>query len=175
MGCTDSNPGGSKAYSEPPLAGNILKCPKECSEGHTYKFPCLYASMSDPNGPMFGETRSLIGFMREERGLTPQAIAVVKLLGTWFDQFQRKSQDYQNSGGNVSQNFGVLGQYMKLADKILKLRRPLWDERVGPPSSITTSFNFESTQEILDDIIGHAFLLKIMLEEEVCPTSKEEM
>ena len=98
---------------------------------------------------------------------TEQSGRVAQLANRWFNEFRRKSEDYQTSTGNVSENFGLMGQYMKLTDKIHKLRRPMWDNEIlrqATPESLP-EFNFESTEEILRDIIGHCFLALDFMEQ----------
>lgn len=99
---------------------------------------------------------------------TEQAKRVYELMFTWWEEFVKKSADYQTSSGNVSENFGLMGQYMKLTDKIHKLRKSMWDAEVvkeamgqglsNPKPDVTAPFQFEGTEEILRDVIGHCFL-----------------
>ncbi|AOE44874.1 hypothetical protein BI084_gp62 [Gordonia phage Terapin] len=99
---------------------------------------------------------------------TKQGERVGVLMSEWWDEFVRKNADYQTSTGNVSENFGLMGQYMKLTDKIHKLRKPMHDaeilrqaEGLGAdvdPDLYLAPFQFEGTEEILRDLIGHAFL-----------------
>ncbi|AWY06166.1 hypothetical protein PBI_SUZY_61 [Gordonia phage Suzy] len=105
---------------------------------------------------------------------TEQGERVGVLMSEWWDEFVRKNADYQTSTGNVSENFGLMGQYMKLTDKIHKLRRPMWDAEISEAwyqankemiarlgievSDRQEQFNFEGAEEILRDLIGHAFL-----------------
>lgn len=95
-----------------------------------------------------------------------QADAVFRMIHPWVGQFARKNQDYTNSGGAVSDNFGIMGQFMKLTDKIHKLRKPMWDIRLRGATEHEDDLNYESADEILDDIIGHAFLAKLYLAQE---------
>lgn len=98
--------------------------------------------------------------------VSDQAQRVFDMIIPWADQFNRKNQDYTNSGGAVSDNFGIMGQFMKLTDKIHKLRKPMWDVRLRGATEHEDDLNYESADEILDDIIGHAFLAKLYLQEE---------
>ncbi len=115
--------------------------------------------------------------------ITEQQKRIHEEMFVWWEEFMRKNQDYQTSSGNVSENFGLMGQYMKLTDKIHKLRRYMWDlevirqavEMTGSKPNDTKlieefsprwcsatcypkPYNFEGAEEQLRDIIGHAFL-----------------
>lgn len=95
--------------------------------------------------------------------VSPQAEDILfTFLNNWVNQFVRKNSDYTTAGGGVSDQFHVMGQYMKLHDKVAKLKRPLWDNPLREEQGLEPSpeFNFESAEEILDDIIGHCFLTK---------------
>ena len=99
---------------------------------------------------------------------TDQAKRVHHLMSIWFDEFLKKNQDYQTSTGNVSENFGLMGQYMKLTDKIHKLRTPMWDDEIlrqAGKEGIVKELNFEGAEEILRDIIGHCFLALDFMEQ----------
>ena len=94
--------------------------------------------------------------------MTEQADLVMRMLEPWARQFVKKSEDYNNSGGAVSDNFGLMGQFMKLTDKIHKLRKPMWDDEINRRAGVPVDkLHFESAEEILDDIIGHAMLAKL--------------
>lgn len=94
--------------------------------------------------------------------VTEQADLVMRMLEPWARQFVKKSEDYNNSGGAVSDNFGLMGQFMKLTDKIHKLRKPMWDDEINRRAGVPVDkLHFESAEEILDDIIGHAMLAKL--------------
>ena len=91
-----------------------------------------------------------------------QAVDVLSMFEPWARQFVKKNQDYNNSGGAVSDNFGLMGQFMKLTDKIHKLRKPMWDDEINRRAGVPVDkLHFESAEEILDDIIGHAMLAKL--------------
>ncbi len=87
--------------------------------------------------------------------------------------FRRKSKDYTNSNGQVFEDSGLLGQYMKLSDKIKKLKKPMWDAEIvrqaellsedteGFRDSFSTAnfdLGFEGAEEIMMDIMGHCIL-----------------
>lgn len=98
--------------------------------------------------------------------VTEQADLVMRMLEPWARQFVKKSEDYNNSGGAVSDNFGLMGQFMKLTDKIHKLRKPMWDDEINRRAGVPVDkLHFESAEEILDDIIGHAMLAKLELKQ----------
>lgn len=116
------------------------------------------------------------GNLRQTKRPTPQSDRIMHLVDEWFSEFCEKSSDYQTSTGNVSENFGLMGQYMKLTDKIHKLRKPMWDDEVieeigrlghDLPADVVKrpDFHFESTEEILRDIIGHCFLALDFIEQ----------
>ena len=95
-----------------------------------------------------------------------QAVDVLSMFEPWARQFVKKNQDYNNSGGAVSDNFGLMGQFMKLTDKIHKLRKPMWDDEINRRAGVPVDkLHFESAEEILDDIIGHAMLAKLELKQ----------
>lgn len=112
-------------------------------------------------------------FLSVAKPVSEQAMEVIDLMLEWVHQFNLKNQDYTNSDGNVADNFGVMGQFMKLKDKIHKLKKPLWDNQIliqagllSPKGPIRPQdMNFEDAEEILDDIIGHALLAKLKLRE----------
>lgn len=116
------------------------------------------------------------GNLRQHKRPTPQADRIMYLVDEWFAEFVKKNSDYQTSSGNVSENFGLMGQYMKLNDKIHKLRKSMWDAEVvkeamgqglsNPKPDVTAPFQFEGTEEILRDIIGHCFLALDFIAEE---------
>lgn len=105
--------------------------------------------------------------------VSDQAQEVIDMLAEWAVQFNLKNQDYTNSDGNVADNFGVMGQFMKLKDKIQKLKKPLWDAEIVRQAIemglehgyVPGDMNYEGPEEILDDIIGHALLAKLKLRE----------
>lgn len=104
--------------------------------------------------------------------VSDQARAVINMLPAWINLFVKKNQDYTNSGGQVADNFGIMGQFMKLTDKVHKLRKPLWDCEIqrqaglAPDKNYPSDLNFEDAAEILDDIIGHCMLTKLYLKEQ---------
>lgn len=93
--------------------------------------------------------------------------------------FLEKQKDYaQADGSQVADEWGVMAQFMKMNDKLKKLRRPLYEEeilrlavKISPgdfdsENPITVrEFQFEGTQEILMDLIGHAWITLKMLED----------
>lgn len=64
---------------------------------------------------------------------------------TWLDLFQMKSREY----GDAAFDLGPRAQFVDMNRKFVKLRRALWEGK-----ELTT----ESIDEILLDLIGHAFL-----------------
>lgn len=80
--------------------------------------------------------------------------------------FRQKSQDYTNSGGEVFEDSGLLGQYMKIRDKAKKLKKPMWDAEILREAELLgasvregeTDLRFEPAEEILMDMMGHAVL-----------------
>lgn len=81
--------------------------------------------------------------------------------------FDRKSKDYTNSSGQVFEDSGLMGQFMKMRDKVKKLQKPMWDaeivreaRRLGLTASSQdlAKLEFEDAEEILKDMIGHAVL-----------------
>ena len=81
--------------------------------------------------------------------------------------FSAKSQDYTNSNGAVFEDSGLMGQHLKLTDKVKKLRKTMWDAEIIREArnlGITADngdlqqLRFEDTEEILMDIVGHCAL-----------------
>lgn len=67
--------------------------------------------------------------------------------------FASKNAAYQAGSNNGADRFGVAGQFMKLADKVDKLERPLWiDHGTGP------ELEHEEVMEVLQDMFGHVML-----------------
>ena len=83
------------------------------------------------------------------------------------DLFERKSEDYTNSSGEVFEDSGLMGQFMKIRDKSKKLKKPMWDAEIvreakllglATSSEELIKLQFEDTEEILMDLMGHAVL-----------------
>lgn len=101
------------------------------------------------------------------------------ILGDVWELFERKSKDYTNSGGQVFEDSGLMGQFMKMRDKISKLKKPLWDReirrqaaemagRTDPRFTAETphlNLEFEGPEEIIMDLIGHCLLAISVLRE----------
>lgn len=68
-----------------------------------------------------------------------------RYLGEWFELFMSKQADYGDRGNDL----GLAGQYAELSRKFIKLRKAMWDgeELAG-----------ENLEEVLFDLVGHAFL-----------------
>ena len=104
------------------------------------------------------------GFEDNEVDLSEDVIDA--LLGA-IDLFSEKSKDYTGSSGKpLHEDSGLMGQYLKLRDKIEKLRKTMWDaeivreaQRLGADvEKCDLSLRFEGTEEILNDVIGHCVL-----------------
>lgn len=91
----------------------------------------------------------------------PQARRILlDIVPAALDLFIRKNASYDDGNGrNISEGFGIAGQYIKLHDKVAVLRQPLWEDR-----GQHTEREFESVQEILFDAIGHLLLILDILE-----------
>jgi hypothetical protein len=97
---------------------------------------------------------------------SPQANKILQeILPMVLNRFVRKNNDYTVNGRNVSENFGIKGQFMKMYDKIAKLRRPLWED-----GELTGD---EAAEEILEDLVGHALLTLYFLRESKPKTMAE--
>ena len=81
--------------------------------------------------------------------------------------FSVKSKDYTNSNGAVFEDSGLIGQHLKLTDKVKKLRKTMWDSEIVREAQALgatvaddnpIALEFEGTEEILMDIIGHCAL-----------------
>lgn len=68
-------------------------------------------------------------------------------LPVWLDLFQMKSREY----GDAAFDLGARAQFVDMNRKFVKLRQGIWD---GREDLLTT----EGIDEILLDLIGHAFL-----------------
>lgn len=106
---------------------------------------------------------------------------ISELIGEFIDLFAAKQKDYRQANEDqVADEWGVLAQFMKMNDKIKKLRRHLYEaeminklEKMGFDVSPREEdqpdprdeFQFEGTREILMDLIGHAFLTLRYLDE----------
>ena len=77
---------------------------------------------------------------------------IVTHLPHWAELFQRKNSEY---GGGAAFDLGERGQFSDMYRKMIKLKRAMWDEN---ESVLTT----EGVDEILMDLIGHAFLTLVM-------------
>lgn len=89
--------------------------------------------------------------IRIENLPSEQAEAILfDLLPDWITEFMRKNADY----GDASEHLGAAGQYAELWRKVGKLKGPLWDDR---------GLNYEQSDEIVRDLIGHCFLTLLFL------------
>lgn len=68
-------------------------------------------------------------------------------LPEFLDLFVAKNKEY----GDNAETLGPRGQYADIHRKIAKLKTALWDDNEA-------SLQFEGTDEILRDLIGHCFL-----------------
>lgn len=85
---------------------------------------------------------------------TPQISRIFsEFLPKALDLFINKNASYQGKNGNVSERFGTAGQFMKLSDKVEKLKKPLWDDR-----GVGEELPFEGVEEVLMDMLGHILL-----------------
>lgn len=88
-----------------------------------------------------------------------------------MELFSAKSKDYTNSNGAVFEDSGLMGQHLKLTDKVKKLRKTMWDAEIlreaeglmGGSYVVSEArewlgLRFEDTEEILMDIVGHCAL-----------------
>lgn len=92
--------------------------------------------------------------------MTKQAKFIIEeLMQEWVVEFVDKNNDYQDKDGNLSDELGSAGQWGDLYRKVRKLKKPMWDERGA-------KLNFEQTDEILRDLIGHSFLALYFLRQE---------
>lgn len=108
-----------------------------------------------------------------------KSVEYAGILGDAWELFERKSKDYTNSGGQVFEDSGLMGQFMKMRDKIAKLKKPMWDRevlrqaaamagRTDPRFTAETphlNLEFEGAEEILMDLIGHSLLAISVLRE----------
>lgn len=72
---------------------------------------------------------------------------------TWADLFAYKNAGY----GDMADDLGSRAQYVDLNRKCMKLKRALWD---GEP------LTGESVDEVVNDMIGHLFLLRVQMRKE---------
>lgn len=67
-------------------------------------------------------------------------------------KFAAKNQDY----GDTAYNLGAKGQFADINRKFYKLKRSLWEDE---------TLEFESVEEILEDMLGHILLTLDFLRE----------
>ncbi|QNJ55377.1 hypothetical protein SEA_LITTLEFELLA_66 [Gordonia phage LittleFella] len=103
------------------------------------------------------------------KGITAMNEELQEIIAEFTEEFAAKQQDYEGT-----RNFGVLGQYMKIANKVDKLNRTMYEGEIysrakewfpdefKKASNVDFSLNFEGTEEILRDIAGHCFLALAM-------------
>lgn len=92
-------------------------------------------------------------------GVPERTREIISHINPALELFIAKQRDYTNSGGHIGDNFGFMGQYMKMHDKVAKLRKPLWDNEILKEATPETSpLQFEDTREILYDLVGHILL-----------------
>lgn len=86
-----------------------------------------------------------------QSGDSPELYGIVtQHMPHWADLFARKNADY----GDGAKVLGVRGQYADINRKMLKLKRSLWDGE---------TLEFENSEEVIMDLIGHLFLTLYML------------
>lgn len=69
----------------------------------------------------------------------------IQLMPEWLSLFSQKNKDY----GNNAKELGLRGQFADIWRKVAKLKRSMWDGE---------ELQFEGTEEIIMDLIGHLFL-----------------
>jgi hypothetical protein len=67
------------------------------------------------------------------------------------EAFARFAEGYAEYGDGAADEMGLAAQWLDLNRKVKKLKREMWN---GEDGTLTR----ESTEEILQDIIGHALL-----------------
>jgi hypothetical protein len=89
-----------------------------------------------------------------QSGDSPELCSIVTgHLPAWVELFARKNADY-GSFGESAGVLGIRGQYADIWRKMAKLKRSMWDgERL----------EFEGTEEVINDLIGHLFLTLYMM------------
>lgn len=76
---------------------------------------------------------------------------VTRHLPDWLTNFSEKNKDY---GSGAMYELGVRGQYSDIHRKMIKLKRSMWDGE---------ELKFESTGEVIKDLISHLFLTLHMM------------
>lgn len=91
--------------------------------------------------------------------LTPMAQRLMAwVLPNWLDLFLAKNRKY----AEVDQSLGPAGVFPDINRKVGVLRRRIWDGRTSDVSAGSD----ESTVEIIDDLIGHLFLMRHLMVEQ---------
>lgn len=83
---------------------------------------------------------------REEGDSHELVVIAQRIMPEWLALFARKNRDY---GSGSAYELGVQGQYSDIHRKMIKLKRAMWDGQ---------ELDFESTEEIIKDLISHLFL-----------------
>ena len=72
----------------------------------------------------------------------------------WLGLFIESSHDY---GVESYNSLGSKGQFVDINRKVMKLKRAVWE---GEP------LKREEVREVINDLVGHLFLLRLVLDEE---------
>jgi hypothetical protein len=79
---------------------------------------------------------------------------VTILMPEWAQLFARKNAEYGGGENGNASVLGIKGQYADIWRKMSKLKRAMWDGE---------QLEFEGTEEVISDMIGHLFLTLYML------------
>jgi len=76
------------------------------------------------------------------------------LVPEWALLFARKNAEYGGGDDGNASVLGIKGQYADIWRKMSKLKRAMWDDE---------KLEFEKTEEVISDLIGHLFLTLQMM------------
>jgi hypothetical protein len=82
--------------------------------------------------------------------------------------FLRKNADYNIVGIDIAATLGVRGQWSDMYRKIAKLKQSMWDQS-------GEGLEFESAEEVIQDLIGHCLLSLLFLKDERLDKSLDKM
>lgn len=80
-----------------------------------------------------------------------------------LELFLRKNRDYNIQGIDIAEQLGIRGQWSDMYRKIAKLKQSMWDQD-------GSGLEFESAEEIIQDLVGHCLLSLLFLKDKKDPT-----
>lgn len=124
---------------------------------------CGYRAVARDSMPISdGDVRKVLGkplkpkmmFVYNDPVPTPEAGVIVnELLPTWLDLFMQNNAKYKD----VDQSLGACGVFPDINRKVGVLKARVWNGQDTPG---------EPTEEVIQDLIGHLFLMWALMREE---------